>query len=169
MTNPDGHRGGDAEALARIRSRNGGGRILIKGAAVVSVDPEIGDLAQGDILISGSEIEAVAPDLSASAEAPDTVVVDAEGCIAIPGMQDTHRHSWQTQVRRVLSDGGFGDYLQTTHAGVGPHYRPEDIYIGNKVAALTALDQGITTVLDFSHNCLTHEHLTDNSGDRATE
>jgi 5-methylthioadenosine/S-adenosylhomocysteine deaminase len=36
-------------------------RTLIKGAAIVSMDPAIGDLRKGDTLIEGDRIAAVAP------------------------------------------------------------------------------------------------------------
>ena len=151
--------GGADSILERLREPVGERRVLIRGAAIVSMDDEVGDLSRGDILLSGSRIEAVAPDLSAAAADGNAITVEAEGCIAIPGMQDTHRHCWQTQLRRVVSDGGLTDYVEATHMGVAPHYRPGDSYLGNRVAALTAVSQGITTVLDFSHNTRTGEHL----------
>ncbi|MDW6064219.1 hypothetical protein SAZ11_47665 [Streptomyces sp. FXJ1.4098] len=41
-------------------------------------------------------------------------------------------------------------YVTNTLLGIAPVYRPADMYIGTKLAALTALDSGITTMLDFS-------------------
>ncbi|EST31452.1 hypothetical protein M877_07025 [Streptomyces niveus NCIMB 11891] len=32
------------------------------------------------------------------------------------------------------------------------------MYVGTRLAALTAIDSGITTMLDFSHNSRTREH-----------
>jgi len=150
----------DELLLEHLRDPADVGRVLIKGAAIVSMDREVGDLERGDILLHRSTIEAVGADLGDSIGADAALVVEAAGCIAIPGLQDAHRHAWQTQIRRLLSDGGFSEYLAATHFGIGPHYRPDDIYIGNLVAGLTALDQGITTVLDFSHNCRTPEHTS---------
>jgi cytosine/adenosine deaminase-related metal-dependent hydrolase len=46
----------------------------------------------------------------------------------------------------------------TTLAGYATAYRPQDMYIGTRLAALTAIDSGITTMLDFSHNSRTAEH-----------
>jgi len=160
VSGPTSYTGDGAdEALERLRDSEPDRRVLIRGAAIVSMDEKVGDLRQGDILLSGTRIEAIGVDLSAAAADGNAVTVEAAGCIAIPGMQDTHRHSWQTQLRRSLSDGGLSDYIEATHLGVAPHYRPRDIYLGSHVAALTALDQGITTVLDFSHNTRTGEHL----------
>jgi len=38
------------------------------------------------------------------------------------------------------------------------HYRPHDVYIGTLLSALTALDGGITTVVDNLHNARSREH-----------
>ena len=41
---------------------------------------------------------------------------------------------------------------------LSPHYAAEDVYVGNYVGALEALDAGVTTILDFSHCNNTPEH-----------
>jgi cytosine/adenosine deaminase-related metal-dependent hydrolase len=126
-------------------------RVLIRGASVVSMDPTVGDLARGDILLAGGKIEAVAPDLAEAAADGQAIEVDATGTIAIPGLQDTHRHSWQAQMRRLRPDGDLGGYIELLHFRIGPAYQPEDVYVGNLLAAVGALDAGVTCMLDFSH------------------
>lgn len=74
-----------------------GARILIRGATILSMDADIGNLVRGDILIEGSMIKAVGENI----EAGDAAVIDAAGMIAMPGMVDTHRHSWEGQLRRI--------------------------------------------------------------------
>src|SRR4029077_14089423 len=70
------------------RTRDPKGRILIKGATIISMDPAVGDFAKGDLLIEGKKIVDVKPEIKASAE-----VLDATGTIMIPGFADTHRHA----------------------------------------------------------------------------
>ena len=132
--------------------------MLIRGAAIISMDPTVGDLATGDILISGSKIEAVAADLSESANQGQAIVVEAAGRVVIPGMVDTHRHCWQTQMRRLWADVDLMEYFELAHMRLGPVYRPEDMYLGTKLAAIGALDSGVTCVLDFSHNIRSPEY-----------
>lgn len=139
-------------------------RLLIRGAAIVSMDDQVGDLPCGDILVEGTKIAAVGADLSAAGADGQALVLDAAGMIAIPGLQDTHRHSWQTQLRRMFCDGALADYIGVVHGEMGPIFRPRDIYLGTRLAALTALQSGITSVLDFSHNRRTTGH-----GDAAIE
>ena len=42
-----------------------GRRILIRGGSVMSMDPTVGDLVRGDVLIEGKKILAIGPSLSA--------------------------------------------------------------------------------------------------------
>ena len=148
------------EILARIRESESDRdrRILLRGCTILSMDPAVGDLARGDILIAGKVIREIGPDLSAAAADARTIEVDVRGRIAVPGFQDTHRHCWQGQFRRLLSDGDVPDYMRVMHAALGPHYRPEDMHAAHLLTALGAIDTGVTTVMDFSHNARTSEH-----------
>lgn len=44
-----------------MRKSSPGGGIIIRHGHVLTMDPEIGDLADGDLLIQGSQIAAVGP------------------------------------------------------------------------------------------------------------
>uniref|UniRef100_A0AAU1I8V1 Amidohydrolase family protein n=1 Tax=Streptomyces sp. NBC_00180 TaxID=2903632 RepID=A0AAU1I8V1_9ACTN len=130
-------------------------RILFTGATIVTMDPDLGVINGGDLLVEGDTITAVGRHL----DADGAVVVDATGTILTPGFVDTHRHAWQAQLRRIMPDvDDLGGYVMSTLAGYATVYRPEDMYIGTRLAALTAIDSGITTMLDFSHNSRTREH-----------
>ena len=138
----------------RRQSADPNRRILFTGATIVTMDSELGTV-QGDLLVEGDSIAAIGPELSAEG----AVVVDATGTILAPGLVDTHRHAWEAQLRRIMPDvDDLGGYVMATLAGYATVYRPEDMYIGTRLAALTALDSGITTMLDFSHNSRTREH-----------
>jgi cytosine/adenosine deaminase-related metal-dependent hydrolase len=137
--------------------------ILLTGGAVVTMDPDVPDLPSGDVLLAGSQIVAVGLDLRSHAQhgaaAASALVVDTRGFIVSPGFVDTHRHAWQTQLRRSIPDvTDLGEYVMSTLAGVAPQYTPHDMYVGTRLAALTALDAGITTMLDFSHNSRSAAH-----------
>jgi cytosine/adenosine deaminase-related metal-dependent hydrolase len=152
------HAPATADALVAA-STSPNGRILLRGGTVLSMDPRVGDLRTGDVLIQGKRIVEVAPSLEDATRNADTVVVDASNSIVLPGFQDTHRHCWQNQLRRLIPDcDDNGAYLNVTHHWLGHYYRPEDIYVGNLISALGALESGITTVLDLFHNPRTPEH-----------
>ncbi|MFI5756308.1 amidohydrolase family protein [Streptomyces sp. NPDC051569] len=126
-------------------------RILISQAAVVTMDAELGDFERADILIEDGGIVAVAPRLDVT----DAEIIDASEMIAMPGMVDTHRHTWQTQLRGILADGNIPDYLRGVRLQMAPLYRPEDMYVGNYLGALDAINSGVTSIVDYCHNIMT--------------
>ncbi len=148
------------ETLEKLLASDAGQdrRVLLHGATVLSMDPAVGDFVRGDILIEGKQIAAVASDLTHAVADGQGIVVDLTGTIAVPGLQDTHRHSWQNQLRRLIPNADQPQYVALMHVQLGPVYRPEDMYVGNLVSAMGAIDSGVTTVLDFSHNARSAAH-----------
>ncbi|NUT28660.1 MAG: amidohydrolase family protein [Streptomyces sp.] len=128
-------------------------RIVLRGGHVVSMDPAIGDLPQGDVLIEDGKIAAVQPEISADAE-----ILDMSGRIVIPGFVDTHRHTWEAPIRNVAPDATLDDYFVDILDTFAPLYTPEDVYAGNLAGALECLNAGITTLVDWSHINNTPEH-----------
>ncbi len=131
-----------------------GSRYVIRGARVLSQDPEVGDLDRGDVLVEGSTISAVAPDLGEV----DALEIDGTDRIALPGLVDTHRHSWQSLIRHISTDWTLPQYFSGVRGVFGRLYEPEDMYAANLLAMLDALDSGVTTIVDWSHNNNTPEH-----------
>lgn len=132
-------------------------RILLKGGYILTMDPALGDL-RGDVLIDNGKIAAVGKNLSAS----NAEIVDAGDAIVIPGFIDSHRHTWQSQVRQLAVDWPFLRYLQDMFGKFGMNYRPEDVYAGVLLGRLTALNGGVTTMLDWSHIMNTPLHADAN-------
>jgi 5-methylthioadenosine/S-adenosylhomocysteine deaminase len=125
-------------------------RTLVKGGIVLTLDPAIGDLPVGDVLIEGDRIVEVGVGLAAV----DAEVIDASGMIVIPGFVDTHRHIWEGLLRNIGTDvplEGRTSYISHVLHKLAPALRPEDAYVGNLLSALGAIDAGITTLLDWSH------------------
>ena len=129
-------------------------RILVGGGWIVSMDAGIGDLPRGDLLLEGERIVTVAPHI----DAPDAERIDARGMIVLPGFVDTHRHTWQTCVRHRYADIEPQIYFAEMLGRKGAAYRPEDVYIGTLLGAVSALDGGITTMLDWAHVQNSPEH-----------
>ncbi len=125
-----------------------GRRLLLKGGCVLSLDPQVGDFDAADVLIEGTKIVAVRPNITAGA---DTEVIDAANTIVMPGFVDTHRHMWQGALRSSLPDGLLSDYGREITGTARSVMRPEDARIGDLVSALGAVNAGVTTVLDWSH------------------
>src|SRR3989442_4031249 len=148
--------GGAAAAAPPERARPAAGRrpILIKGGCVLTLDRQLGDFEEADILVEGTKIVAVRPRISA----PNVEVIGASGAIVMPGFVDPHRHMWEGILRNILPDGSLGDYFRIVQGVLAPVYQPRDVYAGNLVSALGAIDVGVTTVLDWSHIQNSPEH-----------
>src|SRR5467141_3969132 len=142
-----------------------GRRYVIRGGAVMTMDPRVGDFAQADVLVEGKKIVAVGPNLRAGGAGE----IDARGKIVMPGFIDTHHHQFETALRSFLANGvlindqsgsasanpSYFEYILLTFA---PVYRPEDVYISELFGGLAQLDDGVTTVFDVSQIHHSPEH-----------
>jgi len=152
----DDDRGDDHEDAPRDSGRHRR-RYIIRGGAVMSMDPAVGDFSRGDVLVEGKKILAVGPNLHAGG----ATEIDARGRIVMPGFIDTHHHQFETALRSFLADGilindGSGTasadptYYEYILQRFAPVYRPKDVYINELFAGLSQLDDGVTTVHDIS-------------------
>src|SRR5438552_12086474 len=131
-----------------------GRRYVIRRGSVMSLNPNVGDFPQADVLVEGKKILKVGPNLSAGSAAE----IDARGRIVMPGFIDTHHHQFETALRSFLANGlllpgtpgGDINYYQYILLTFAPVYRPEDVYINQLFGWLSQLDDGVTTVHDIS-------------------
>ncbi|MDP1656331.1 MAG: amidohydrolase family protein [Hylemonella sp.] len=128
-------------------------RTLIRGATVITMDAQ-GDLLRGDVLVTDDRITEIAPAL----QVDDADVVDASGCIVIPGPVNAHMHTWQTALRGLAANWTLLEYFQKMHAGLATVFEPGDLYIATLVGALNQLNCGSTTLVDWCHNNRTPQH-----------
>jgi N-acyl-D-aspartate/D-glutamate deacylase len=99
------------------------------------------------VLIEGTKIAAVGPDLSAANAADGAEVIDASNMIVMPGFVDTHRHIWEGLLRNVGADTpleGRDGYIRFVLGKCS--FLPPAGRVGTSVIALT-LGQD-TTLLD---------------------
>lgn len=123
-------------------------RCLIRGGSIVTMDPLLGNLTVGDVLIEDGKIARVAPHI----EAVDCEVIEATDSIVAPGLIDSHRHVWQSILRFIAPDWSHADYFHAIRGKLGARFGPEEMYVANLLGAVEALDSGITTMLDWCHN-----------------
>jgi len=131
-------------------------RILIKGGMVLTLDRNLGDFENADVLVEGRKIAAVQPNLKAEGQ-----IIDASNTIVMPGFIDTHHHQYETILRSILADGllaGPKSYQSEIQAILTPVYRPEDANISELVASLSQINAGVTTGVDTSQVSHTPEH-----------
>ena len=123
-------------------------RTLIKNATIVSMDPKIGDLDRGDILIDGDTIVDVGRDLAVEG----ATLVDCSDRIVVPGMVNAHIHTWEFALRGIGSNWvGSRDYHANMHQGMATRYGAHDVYVANLIGALNQIHNGTTTIVDWCH------------------
>src|SRR4051812_23729043 len=129
--------------------------VVFRNATVLTIDPSLGMIENGDVFVSGNTITAVGHQLDVPA---GTLEIDASGGILMPGMVDTHRHMWQTALRGFGADWTLTNYFFFYYLNWGKIFRPQDIYAGNLLSAIEAIDAGVTTSVDWSHGLQTVDH-----------
>ena len=155
-----------AQGNAPLSSGVPGRRYVIRGGAVMTMDPSVGQpedkivggFSKADVLVEGKKILAVGPNLGSVGNAGE---IDARGRIVMPGFIDTHHHQFETALRSFLADGvlindtsgspsGSTTYFEFILLKFAPVYRPQDVYINELFGGLSQLDDGVTTVHDVS-------------------
>jgi 5-methylthioadenosine/S-adenosylhomocysteine deaminase len=129
--------------------------LIFRNATVLTMDDAHSISPGTDVLVVGDRIAGVGLSLTAPEGATE---IDASGGILMPGMIDTHRHMWQTAMRGYGADWTLTQYFVWYYLNWGKVFRPEDIYAGNLLAALEAIDAGVTTTVDWSHGLQTVDH-----------
>lgn len=137
-------------STASAVNRPQGRTTLIKGATILSMDPQLGDITDGDVLIDGRKILEVGHNI----KAPNADLVDAKDMILMPGMCDGHRHLWESMAvtRPDLT-------LVTWHMMWAVGMTPEDCYDCNYLGGKMAINSGITRVIDYCHVTHTPEKM----------
>jgi cytosine/adenosine deaminase-related metal-dependent hydrolase len=132
-----------------------GRSVVFRNGTVMTMDDAHRLLSNCDVLVVNGVITEIGPNLQAPA---DALSIDAAGGIIMPGMIDTHRHMWQTAMRAYGADWTLSQYFVWYYLEHGRKFRPQDVYAGNLLSAIEAIDAGVTTSTDWSHGLQTIDH-----------
>ncbi|MBS0316124.1 MAG: 8-oxoguanine deaminase [Proteobacteria bacterium] len=124
------------------------GTLLIRGArCVATFDDERRELRDASILVRDGRIEAVgaAGDLPQAADE----VIDARGCLVVPGLVNTHHHMYQSLTRAIPSvqDAELFSWLRGLYP-IWARLTPEMVQVSTQVAMAELLLSGCTTSSD---------------------
>ncbi len=84
--------------------------LVITGCAVATVNAGQDEYATGHVLVDGQRITGVAPG-PAPAGLPGARYIDAAGCLATPGLVNTHHHLYQWATRGMAADSTLFEWL----------------------------------------------------------
>jgi 5-methylthioadenosine/S-adenosylhomocysteine deaminase len=133
------------------------GEYLVSGVLVMTMDSQLGNIANGSVHVKDGAIIDVGTNLAA----PGAERLGSGGMIVLPGLVDTHWHMWAGMLRSMaLSQQKYGYF--PTSAGLGKYFTPSDIYCGVRLSTAEAIWGGITFVDDWAHNLRTPEHADKN-------
>jgi len=128
---------------------------LVDNAEVlVTMDAERREFEGGSVLMRDNLIEALGSGdevrrrLSATGLEPDRII-DASGCVVVPGLVNCHHHLFQTLTRTLGTAGGKSlfDWLQSLYPLWGG-MDSESIYVSARLGLAELMLSGATTVAD---------------------
>jgi len=118
--------------------------ILIENCAIVTMDEARQVFPKASIAIEGERIVAVGPDVRGAARK----VIDASGCVALPGLVNCHTHVYQSLIEGIGYDMHFDPWNWRFLFPIVSKMQPEHAEISALVAALEMIKTGTTTVSD---------------------
>ena len=81
------------------------GEFLIRDAYVMTMDPQLGDIAGGDVHVKNGAIVEVGKAI----KVPGAMVSDGHHTIVLPGLVETHWHMWNTLLRSFAEKSRIKD------------------------------------------------------------
>ncbi|MER7212029.1 amidohydrolase family protein [Streptosporangium sp. NPDC000239] len=136
-------------------------RTIISGGLIISMDPELGDITGGAVLIENDRIVQVARSADELAGV-DAERIDATDGYVLPGMIDSHRHTWLALLRGISGDQALLEFIANTFYTTGAIMRAEDMGVATLVGSLEALDTGVTSIFDCSDCVNSPDHADAN-------
>jgi len=119
--------------LGHAAAAEPGNVLLIHGARVMTMDPVLGDIEDGEVLIRDGRIVAVGRKLAAGAARK----IDARGQIVLPGFVDTHNHLYVTTMRGQFRNGD-GPFFAVS-SKLAAAMTPQDTYTAMRLGAQAGL------------------------------
>lgn len=87
---------------------------MLAGCAIATMDDAGTEHARGHIVVAGNRIAAVGPGVAPTTDATDggdVRHIDASGCLATPGLINTHHHLYQWATRGMAADATLFEWL----------------------------------------------------------
>jgi len=119
--------------------------ILVKGGLVVTQNWKR-EVLKGDVLIDDGRITSVG-----HAKARPDEVVDASGCVVMPGLINCHTHVAMSLMRSIADDVKLDKFLDKTFA-IDAKRTPEDVAVGATLGCLEMARSGTTTFVDMYYS-----------------
>ena len=124
-------------------------RTVVDGCAVVTMDAGRTEHAVGHVVVDGSRIASVGEG-RAPRDLPDATYVDGTGCLATPGLVNTHHHLYQWLTRGSAVDHTLFEWLTTLYP-VWAGLDEDTVRVGATGALVQLARTGCTTTTDHHY------------------
>ena len=123
--------------------------LLIRGGALVSMDPERRVFADGALGVRGNEIVFVGAQSELPPGANGRKSIDAAGKVIIPGLVNCHSHLAMTLLRGFSEDRPLEKWLETVWKIELAHMNAETVRLGTELAIVEMIRGGTTCAHDM--------------------
>lgn len=125
-------------------------KTLIKGGYVATVDNDRRVLDGGAVTIAGNQITGVYAFKDTPPEAGFDEVIDASGCLVIPGLINLHQHHWYAMFKGIADGMLLEDWISDLVFPLVSHMSDEAMRLSSYQCGLEMLATGTTT--SFNHS-----------------
>jgi cytosine/adenosine deaminase-related metal-dependent hydrolase len=125
-------------------------RILIKNGYVVTVDSQRNVFPGGYVATDGQNISAVGPTEKAPVASGFDEVIDATGCIVLPGLINMHQHHWYTLFKGLADGYLLEDWVSGFLLPLAHNMTDEAMRVSSTIAGMEMLATGTTCSLNHS-------------------
>ncbi len=123
---------------------------LVVGGTILTMEPGSEPIPDGAIAIADGRIAAVGLAEDLLEHAPTGQVVNAGGCLILPGLVNTHCHLAMTLLRGLADDLPLMDWLENhIWPAEKTHMNREAVRLGTELAVAEQLLAGVTTTTDM--------------------
>jgi 5-methylthioadenosine/S-adenosylhomocysteine deaminase len=123
--------------------------LLITGGTVLTVDDAGTVVPDGVVAVRDGVIVAVGPAAEVGAQFSPAEVLDATGCLVMPGLVNTHAHLAMNLFRGEADDVSLEEFLRRVLRAELVQLTAEAVAVGVEAALAECLRGGITTALDM--------------------
>jgi len=124
--------------------------LRIVNGTVLTMAPDCEPVADGVVCSREGLISYAGPADQALAPG-DEQVIDASGCVVLPGLVNAHTHLAMTLLRGYADDMMLQEWLEDWIWPAESRLRPEDVYWGSLLGACEMLRAGVTCFNDMYH------------------
>lgn len=132
---------------------------LIRDGYVVTVDPDRNVYPGGFVVTEGTNITAAGPeDVAPVADGFDDVI-EARGCLVLPGLINMHQHHWYALFKGLADGYLLEDWVTQFLLPLSAQLTPDAMRVSSYVSGLEMLSTGTTCSLNHSVTTTTAAHV----------